>query len=156
MRRLVVMSAVLVVVAACSRHKVTVSPTNPSPRPLTPRLTASVEVFTAAAPQRPFAEVAVLTANWGDAEKDIEAIRDKAGEYGCDAVVFSRIGSSEAMHGQVQSTKPGEPGRNVYGSSVTKSAATCIVWTEPQPATAASPEPEGLEGGVVGGVVGAQ
>ncbi len=107
------------------------SPTNSPQRPLQSRVMAEVEVFTAGPPQRPFVEVAVLTANYGDPAEDIEQIRAKAGEYGCDAVVFSRLGGKEEMYGRTSSTKPGEPGRNVYGESVTKSTATCVQWVEP-------------------------
>ena len=104
MRRLV--SLTLVLLAACSMKKVTVSPTNPPQRPLPSRVMAQVEVFTSHAPERPFIEIAVLTANYGDPEEDIQQIRAKAGEYGCDAVVFSRLGGKEEMYGHASSRSP--------------------------------------------------
>jgi hypothetical protein len=137
--RLVMRLSILVSLAACSTHKVTLSPTNPAPHALSPRLAASVEIFTTARPQRPYVEVAVLTANYGEPDKDIEALRDRASSYGCDALVFGQIGSTEAVAGQVSSNKPGQPSQPVYGESVNKSIATCVVWTAPAQLPLAEP-----------------
>ena len=108
---------VMVCGAAACGPTVSVTPLNSSPRPLARRPAGSVEMFTAAAPARPYVEVAVLQASGGQTEEHYAALREEAGAIGCDALVVT--GAS------TQATSVALPGN---------STATCVMWTiAPQP-----------------------
>jgi hypothetical protein len=123
-RSLVVLAVATSLLAACG-PTVTTTPLNPSPRPFVARDPMSVEVFTTALPQRPYVEVAALSAKGGKADEHYGAMRKKAGEMGCDGLVFTaspRDATSTGynwMSGNVTST-----------SSNSGSSATCVVWTD--------------------------
>ncbi len=103
---------------------VTATALNPSPRPFSPRHAMSVEVYTTSMPPRPYVEVAALSAKGGNAEEHFGAMRQKAGEMGCDALVFTAMPRDATstgynwMSGGVTTT-----------SSNSGSSATCVMWT---------------------------
>ena len=116
MRRL---SLVFVAFAACvgAGRSVFVTPLNPSPRPFTPRKPSAVEMYTTARPERPYIEVATLES------PDINDIRYKAGDIGCDAVLVTRMGTMQV-----------------------DTVATCVVWKDVPPPAAGNellPPPTG-------------
>jgi len=114
--------------AACSPSISTVK-TNPSPHPLRSRPAATVEIFTTMIPARPYVEVAVFTASKGKAEDHIDALRSHAGDFGCDALVLTRMPSETVSSSSTMVSKPGEVGGMSSTSSVGSSSATCVVWT---------------------------
>lgn len=135
--------AALLLAAACG-PKITMVKTNPPPHALTPKPADAVEIFTTKLPGRPYAEVAVFSASKGKAEDHIDALRARAGEYGCDGLVFTVMPSQHtttASSGQI-----GEPSTTTTATSVGSSSATCVAWIdappappEPQPASAPAP-----------------
>ena len=132
----------LVVAAACG-PSISTTNTNPSPRPLTARSVDSVEVYTTKLPARPYVEVAIFRASKGQADQHIDALRERAASYGCDALVFTVMPSQhDYSH---SSGKPGEIGTTTSSSAVSSSSATCVVWNEPAPATANAPAPAAPE-----------
>jgi hypothetical protein len=144
----------LLVGTGCVTHQVKLTPTNSSPVTLRSRTPASVEVFTATPPPLPFVEVAVITSNYGDSATDSDKIRVSAANYGCDAVVFRQLGSTNAVNGTVQG-KPGELGRPVNGATVTQSSAACVVYTgEASDSAPTDPSAQGSQGGEEGGFAG--
>jgi len=90
MRKLI---ATVVMLTACGTTTQWV-PTNPSPRPLTPRPPSTVEVWTTAVPNRPYTEVGLITARQSsDLSVDgmpeiINELRAEAARIGCDAVML--------------------------------------------------------------------
>jgi hypothetical protein len=88
-------------VAACvigPRAETTYTNTNPAPRPLRARAAESVEVYTSAAPPRPYTEVGVIRAHGRghDAlEQAVQGMRAKAAAVGCDGVVVTSTSSNE-------------------------------------------------------------
>jgi hypothetical protein len=129
------MIAVLMLAAACG-PKITMTKTNPAPHPLRARPADSVELFTTRTPERPYVEVAVFAASKGKAEDHIDALRENAASYGCDALVFTRMPSESTV--TATSGKPGEIPQSGTGTAVGSSSATCVVWTEPPPVAAPS------------------
>ena len=77
-----------------------VSATNPSPRPLTPRPVMSVAIFSSARPTRPFVEVAILKAQqhtaYSGTSDVLLTMRTEAARIGCDALVLN--GTSDAAY----------------------------------------------------------
>jgi len=110
-------------VAACG-PKVSVTPLNPSPRPFTPRNPMAVEIYTTGLPQRPYVEVAALSAKGGNAEEHVPAMRDQAGKMGCDALVFTAMPRDATATGYNWKT-----GGVTSTSANSGSTATCVVWT---------------------------
>lgn len=90
MRKLIVTTSFL---AACGTTTQWV-PTNPSPRPMTPRSASSVEVWTTGVPNKPYTEVGLITARQSSGYSThgmpdiINALRVEAGRIGCDAVML--------------------------------------------------------------------
>lgn len=109
--------------------------TNPSPRPLSARPVSEIEVFTTKLPSRPYVEVAVFTASKGKAADHIDALRERAANHGCDALVFTRM-PSESTH----ASSGGQPGEmSTTTQSVGSSSATCVVWNDAAPSSAIDP-----------------
>ena len=108
-RSLLVVGAACALLSACG-PTVHVSPLNPSPRPFTPRNPMAVEVFTTGLPQRPYVEVAALSAKGGKAEEHFPAMREEAGKMGCDALVFTSMPRDSTATGY-----------------------NCVVWTDGAP-----------------------
>src|SRR5262249_14935629 len=101
----------LVTFAGCGTT-IHVSPTNPSPRPMTSRTPASVEVYTAGVPDQPYVEVALLEAvsEGVGAEHVFQDLRAEAGRRGCEGLII--------VSGYVAGAA---------------SRATCIMFREPKP-----------------------
>ena len=109
--------------AACG-PKVSVTPLNPSPHPFTPRDPMAVEIYTTGLPQRPYVEVAALSAKGGSAEDHVPAMREEAGKRGCDALVFTTMPRDATSTGYNWKS-----GGVTSTSSNSGSTATCVVWT---------------------------
>lgn len=142
MRRTTSLLPVLLCAAACGPTISTVA-TNPAPRPLSPRPAATVELFTTQRPPWPYVEVAVFSASKGKADEHIEALREHAAAYGCDGLVFTVMPSQQDVAVTSQSTTPGDPSTQGYGSAVHSSSATCVVRSQATggPAPGATPAP---------------
>src|SRR5690349_10178251 len=82
-------TVLLVVLAGCVH--VDSAAINPPPHRLAPRAPATVDVFASAPPERPHVDVALVTASSGGRGLPalVEAIRERAAELGCDAIVLS-------------------------------------------------------------------
>jgi hypothetical protein len=103
--RLFAGSAALGIAAACA-HQVGYTPTNPPPRPLSPRAAAEVTVFSAGARLPPSVEVGVFEAEQRGKHATsalVEALRERAGSVGCDGLLL--IGSDERLVGGDSSKK---------------------------------------------------
>ncbi len=83
---------------------VTFYPTNPSPRALAPRPVGEVEVYTSIPPDRPVAEVGLLSAsmalrgqhgeNLVEPVQFIPYLREEAARRGCDAILVRPSGQA--------------------------------------------------------------
>jgi hypothetical protein len=102
---------------------ISVTPLNPSPRPFTPRNPMAVEIYTTGLPQRPYVEVAALSAKGGKAEEHVPAMREEAGKMGCDALVFTTMPRDATATGYNWKT-----GGVTSTSANSGSTATCVVW----------------------------
>ncbi len=129
MRRL--LFALLLALVSCA-PEIAVTPLNPAPRPLAPRAAGEVEVFTTRLPPRPYAEVSLITARDGKAGDHLDALRAKAAELGCDALVMTVMPSESSVQVQPPPGQAGQP--PARGHAVGSSSGTCVVWT-----TAAAP-----------------
>lgn len=110
----------MMTLAACD-PVVSVTPLNPSPRPLVRRPAASVEMYTTMVPKRPYIEIAALSASRGDASEHLAALREAAGAIGCDALLVLVAPST--------STGVVAFGGNAGAAASTNGAtATCVVW----------------------------
>jgi hypothetical protein len=125
-----ILVSALLFFAACVTTSSSVQPTNPSPRPLSPRPVTSVEVFTASQPPRPFVEVALIKASGssqGDARTGlVQEMRSEAARIGCDGIVVNGSAETVAPH-------------DGMGGSVLGYSSACIVYTDTpaRPATLA-------------------
>jgi hypothetical protein len=137
------MLAVLILAAACG-PKITMVKTNPPPRPMAARSAETVEIFTTKLPSRPYIEVAVFSASKGKAEDHMDALRERAGSYGCDGLVFTVMPHQSDVTTTTVSSNPGEV-HSGGGTAVGSSSATCVVWTEPAPAAGPPPVPAAAE-----------
>lgn len=124
-----------VALAGCG-PEVSFTPLNPSPRPFAPRDPMSVEVYTTALPQRPYVEVAALSAKGGHANEHVGAMRDEAGKLGCDAIVFTTMSTDATATGYNWKSSSTTTTRANSGSS-----ATCVMWTEAPPAPPSATPP---------------
>jgi hypothetical protein len=124
-------------IAACVTTNSSVQPTNPSPRPLSPRPVMSVEVFTVSRPSRPFVEVAIIKASGssqGDASKGlVHEMRSEAARVGCDGIVVNGGAETVAPH-------------DGMGGTVLGYSSACIVYTD-APARPATPAPAAAAAG---------
>jgi hypothetical protein len=102
---------------------ISTTPLNPSPRPFTPRNPMAVEIYTTGLPQRPYVEVAALSAKGGNAEEHVPAMREEAGKMGCDALVFTTMPRDATATGYNWKT-----GGVTSTSANSGSTATCVVW----------------------------
>lgn len=121
----------LVLLVACG-PTIRVTALNPSPRPFAARPPMSVEVFTTALPQRPYVEVAVLSAKGGKAEEHFPKMREQAGAMGCDALVFTAMPRDATSSGYNWKS-----GGVTTATTNSGSSATCVVWTDSTPAAGA-------------------
>lgn len=119
-------SLLLLAAVGCG-PKISTVALNAPPHPLTARSAADVEVFTTRLPERPYAEVAVFSASEGKANDHIGALRARAGNYGCDGLVFTVMPSQDDT--EVSTGKPGELSVTSNATTVGSSSATCVVWT---------------------------
>lgn len=124
-RAILVLSSLLL--AACG-YRTAFTPTNTPPHPMSARPEASVEMFTATPPSRPFVEVGLLTsahAGYFSTSSDEEVmmgLRKKGAEMGCDGVFVtqetSRVVGSVSKAGDI----------NTYNLKTFRAA--CIVFTD--------------------------
>ena len=106
--------------------------TNPSPVEMRARPPETVEVFTAAKPERPFVEVGIVEAqqtnefSTSDTAAIIQALREEAAARGCDGVII--VANNDAIVGD---TFKG------YGDTETLKGyrGACIMYKGPAPAT---------------------
>jgi hypothetical protein len=110
---------------------VTAVQTNTPPRQMYPRSPLSVEVFTSALPTRPYMDIGILEAQQSSGLSQdslpeiINALREKAGELGCDGIVLT------------DSANWVKAGHLVKGFR-----ATCILYTDSlKPAAPVQPKP---------------
>src|SRR6267154_2587450 len=100
--------ALLLMIGCAS--EVAYMPLNKPPHALSRRSRDSVELFTAAAPQREYVEVGMLDATspaaggsraspWVDAAYLTSKLRKQAGDYGCDGLVVTGGGTSDEVRG---------------------------------------------------------
>ncbi len=82
-----VVLAIALVAAGCATVQVT--PLNAPPRPLQPREAAQVHLYLTQVPEAPYDEVYMIRSDAGDSEQALQALRKKAGELGCDAVIIT-------------------------------------------------------------------
>jgi hypothetical protein len=80
--------------SACTPTAVNYNPLNPSPRALSPRSPASVEMFASGPPDRPHVDVGLITVEEGDTGESspqelLGILRQNAARQGCDALVVS-------------------------------------------------------------------
>lgn len=83
----------LAALAACAPQTQFV-PTNAPPRALTPRDPSQVAVFTTTAPERPYAEVGLVSSRVTTQPPQskatlIEAVRQEAARRGCDGIIYA-------------------------------------------------------------------
>lgn len=69
-------------------------PTNAPPRALAPRPVEEVAVFTTSLPERPYAEIGMVTAITRSGPPQakaslIEAVRQEAAKHGCDGIIYA-------------------------------------------------------------------
>jgi hypothetical protein len=143
-RRLVVaISFLLGLGCASAGSALDVVKLNAAPRALAARSLDSVTVFTAAAPARPFVEVALIQARrrWGTTESAAEIfqrVRAAAAETGCDGLVL--LGEANTTAGWIWPSL-GVYGPETHGSIETFEGfrATCIAWRDQGEAPEAPP-----------------
>ena len=112
---------------------------NSPPHAMQPRPPESVEIFTSGAPPRPHVDVALIEAeeesglSVADTADMLRSLREHGAAMGCDAVVVGGASSRDPGVSDVESWVVEDPkGRKgFYG--------TCIVYTAPPAATAATP-----------------
>lgn len=127
--------------AGCVGATVETTHLNEAPHPLVPRSTQSVEIYSSAPPTRPHVDVALLRADQGNYEADtarmVQALAERAGQLGCDALFIS--GASE---------RPGAPG-NAYLFDPGSRAllGTCIVYRAQPPEVALAAPPSDSKNG---------
>lgn len=128
-----VLAAAVAALVGCG-PQVSVSALNPAPRPWGARPVGSVEIYTTALPARPYVEVAALSAKGGQADQHVDAMREKAAELGCDALVFTGMARDTTASGYNW-----QSGAVQTASATTGSAATCVMWAPPPAAPAGPP-----------------
>jgi hypothetical protein len=114
--------------AACGTAVKTIE-INPAPRAMGPRPPQTVEMFTSGPPQRPYVDVALLEAEEESSFSSdktpemLTALRERAAQMGCDAVVLGGMTSRDPNLGDAETWLSDDVrGRKgVY--------ATCIVYT---------------------------
>lgn len=131
MIRYTTMALLLVCSSSCARVSSDFTPTNTPPRAMRARPIESVLLFTSSKPEKPFVEVGLIASArnaFATDEATILALRTKAAEVGCDAVLLAS-----------------ETTNYVAGSSTTSDLkryrAACIMFTEESAPTAAAPAP---------------
>ena len=105
---------------------------NAAPRPMSPRPAASVELFTTARPTQPYVDVALIEAEQSssysghDTPEMLAELRVRAGDMGCDAIIFNGMSSRGPGIGAAERLVNNQPTdrKGVY--------ATCIMYTTPQ------------------------
>jgi hypothetical protein len=110
--------------SACTATTVNYSPLNPSPRALSPRPPATVEMFASGPPARPHVDIGIITVEEGDTgesspEELLGLLRQDAARQGCDALVVAPP-SSKTDSDLFQNTHS----RRVYSGA-------CIVYRGP-------------------------
>jgi hypothetical protein len=116
---------------------------NAAPRALAARAPETVTVFTAAAPTRPFVEIALIQARrrWGTTESAaqiFDRVRVAAAQTGCDGLVL--LGEANTTSGWIWPSL-GAYGPETHGSIETFEGfrATCIAWRDEGEAPEAPP-----------------
>jgi len=130
--RLVSSTAALVLAAAACGTTTQFAPTNPSPRPLSPRLAESVLVFASGLPAQPFVEIGIIQARQSselsmhEMPEIIAEMRQAAGAQGCDGLLLNGARDKTISSG-------GGTDASVFASTTTLEGfwGTCIVFTEP-------------------------
>ena len=107
---------------------------NEAPHPLVSRPAQSVEIYSSAPPTRPHVDVALLRADQGNYEADtprmVQALAERAGQLGCDALFISGASERAGAPGSAYLFDPGS--RALLG--------TCIAY-RPQSPNAAPAAP---------------
>jgi len=151
----------LLLLVGCG-HKLTFTPLNASPRPLTTRSPESVDVFLSQTPPRQHVEVGLFeieqqSPQSGGTPEMIAKLRDRAARVGCDAIVLTGTSDrvqSVSTQGTGVATSPRTYQHHSYGTvNVVRShRATCVVYTgelasaPPAVAPVATPAPPSTGG----------
>jgi len=114
-------------------------PMNTPPHAMTPRPASQVEMFAGSRPKRPFVEVGAIEVqqekyNNASAEEIVAALRDQAGERGCDGLLL--IGANDATD---VSGSADRSGGWVSSKTLKGYRATCVVYTQAAVAQTAPP-----------------
>jgi hypothetical protein len=118
---------VMVFYAGCVPSSVETTPLNAAPRPLVARPARSVEIYASSPPTRPHVDVALLRADQSNHEADtqrlVQALAERAGELGCDALFISGAGQRPSSSPDLTILDPGS--RLLFG--------TCIAYLPQSP-----------------------
>ncbi len=130
MRPITMAFMLLLPLAGCGTY-VTSTRINPPPRTMVPRSAESVDVYASGPPTRPYVDVAILeveqthSLNEQGTSLMIGALRAKAGQIGCDAIVVGGMTDHQgAAHGS---------GWRLLDPGSTIRQASCLVYTDVQP-----------------------
>jgi hypothetical protein len=104
-----------------------VTPLNPSPRTLVSRPPASVAVYMSSAPSGAV-DIYAIRADGGPQERRLDAIRETAGELGCDGVVIDTQIMDAYSQGNVYDDRNRRVG-SVQTSRQGYVSAVCVVMT---------------------------
>jgi hypothetical protein len=136
MKSIWVLLGVVVFYAGCAPPTVETTPLNAAPRPVVARPARSVEIYASSPPTRPHVDVALLRADQSNHETDtqrlVQALAERAGELGCDALFISGAAQRPSSAPDLYFLDPGS--RILLG--------TCIAYL-PQSPTAAPASPSG-------------
>jgi hypothetical protein len=130
MRRLAKLFILLLPLACCGTY-VTFTRINPAPRMMVPRSPESVELYASGPPTRLHVDVAILeveqtrSLNERGTNLMIDALRAKAGQIGCDAIVLGSV----ADH---QGAAPGS-GWSLLDPGSRIRQASCLMYTDLSP-----------------------
>jgi hypothetical protein len=98
-------------VSGCALQSVETVRLNTAPRPLQARPAQAVEVYASTPPVRPHVDIALLRAdqsNYGsDTPRLVQALAERAGEMGCDALFISGTAERAGVTGDAYLLDPG-------------------------------------------------
>jgi hypothetical protein len=107
------------------------APLNSSPRPLTPRPAATVQVLTTSLPAQPYIEIGIILGtqeselSFDEMPELIATMRVEAGRRGCDALVINGPNNTSPGVGQITATDHPRSLQGFWG--------TCVVFTPNEP-----------------------
>jgi hypothetical protein len=118
--------------AACAGTQIGYLPMNPAPAALAPRDPASVEIFLAKEPERPYTEIGIIEAQQSGLLRNdpplevLAKLRKYAAEQGCDGVIL--LGANDTVVGEAD-------GGSGYTLTLKGYRASCISY-KPEAASA--------------------